>query len=436
MRPSTGLVLFVLSAPAAAQDLADEPAVTHPVWEELRRLRARVEVLEAQPGGAARAPQSVDLSDAELPSIQSVNHDHVLARPWYENIDLYGYAAFTYLDTGGTGTSKHGSFLVKEASLFLDAQMWEHISFFSETWLLRFPQNDAFIVGELYAKFDDLFARDGAGGIGVKVGRFEIPFGEDYLRWDANETPFITFSAADPYGIDEGVEAYGSVGGVHWIAALTNGSQGTGSDENSAKLVAAKLYGDPFGDLYLSASGLTMGAVERSALRFSGSAISPVGTGAASTAGVSPNNSVDAAGWELDGWIARSRRANVRLQVGQLYIDDDASAFDRDLTWFEIEPAYSLRDDLELVLRYSEIGTYEDDEGYIFSGKPVAQAETFGYDSSALRRVSAGARWTINPRLAAKVEVGHDWIDLIDASPSDAENEERLYFGFELVASF
>jgi hypothetical protein len=95
-----------------------------------------------------------------------------------------------------------------------------------------------------------------------------------------------------------------------------------------------------------------------------------------------------------------------------------------------------LTDELELVVRYSAIGTFDDDEGYLFRGKIAAQGEDLGYDSSALKRLAAGARWKVNPRVSAKVEVGHDWFDLIDASSLDAENDERLYVGFELVASF
>jgi hypothetical protein len=88
------------------------------------------------------------------------------------------------------------------------------------------------------------------------------------------------------------------------------------------------------------------------------------------------------------------------------------------------------------VLRYSEIGSFVDDDGYRFSGKPIAEAETLGFDTSSLRRLSAALRWFVNPHVAVKAEVGQDRIELIDVSPFDDENDERLYFGVELVASF
>lgn len=437
MSISVSLTLLFLAASASGQSLADDPQQSPLVQDELQRLRARVEALE-QGAGKPPAPQgtAIDLAEDETQTVQAARADHILARPWYANIDLRGYAAFSYLDSGGTGAVDDGSFLIREASLFLDAQVWTHASVVVETWILRFPSTDVFNVGELYLKLDSLFAHDGGPGLGAKFGRIEVPFGEDYLRWDADETPLITYSAADPYGIDEGAELFGAFGGVHWIAAVTNGASGSGKDDGPAKLLAGKVYGEPFEDLYLSGSIMSMGSTTKSAFRFGGSAVVPVGIGASSTLGVSPSDDVDTTAWELDARIAQTRRASIALQFGQAYVNDDVSAFDRDLTWFEILPSYRLRDDLELVLRYSQIGTSDSDEGYIFNGKPMAQAESFGFDTHSLQRVSAGVCWTINPHFAAKLEGGHDWIDLIDVSPLDAENDERLFFGLELVASF
>ncbi len=437
MRRYQWLAPWLVAASASAQELAEDPPPPPPLWEELLRLDARLDALEADPerqDGDAHAP--IDLSGAELASIPAPAHDHVLARAWYEKLTIRGYAALTYLDTGGVGTTEDGSFLVREASLFLDADVWERTTLFTEIWVTRYLYGDPFSLGELYLRFSGLLAAGEGPGLGVKVGRFEIPFGEDYLRWDATETPFIAFSAPDPYGIDEGVELYGALGPLRWIAAVTNGAGGSGSDDGPAKQVAAKLHGEPCGDLYLSASALSTGSTEKTALRLSGSALEPVGTDAPSTAGTSPSDEVSSVCWELDAWIARERRASLRLQLGRAHVNDESNAFDRELTWIQAEPALRLREDLELVLRYSAIGTYDDDEGYRFEGKPIADGETLGYDTSVLKRLAAALRWRANPYLAAKVEVGHDWVDLIDVSPFDEENDERLYFGVELVGAF
>jgi hypothetical protein len=443
MSPVSWIVaLSIMVGTVRAQELGgdEHPPVPSPVLDELRRLRARVDALENahSTGDAPMAQSSIDLSGEELTSIQSPAENHVLSRPWFENVDLSGYAAFTYLDTGGEGTSPDGSFLVKEASLFVDAEIWDRVFFHDETWIVRFPNSDQFMVGELYANMRNVFAAEEGDGLGLKVGRFELPFGEDYLRWDANETRWISFTAADPYGIDEGVEIYGALGGAHWFAAITIGSGGgNGSDDGPAKLGALKLYGNPGQDLYTSLSLLTTGSSTRTALRLSGTSLTPVGAGgAASALGASPSEQVDTSCWEVDARIAESRRVNVGLQFGQAFIDDDVSAFDRDLSWFTIEPCFRLTDKVELLLRYSEIGTDDSAEGYSFSGKPIAQGEDFGFDTHRLRRLSGGACWFVNPHVTGKLEVGHDWLDLIDASTLDAQDDERLYFGVELVVSF
>ena len=433
MRPV--LALLVLAPCVAAQELGDDPPAPTPVWEELLRLRARLDALEKQRGEGGQAePLSIDLS-GDGPPLQAADA-HVLARPWYENLRIGGYGALAYVDSGGTGTTKNGSFLVKEATLFFDAEVWERVFLFSEVWLARYQYGNGFSLGEFYLQFTDLLQRDGGDSLALKAGRFEIPFGEEYLRWDANETPLITFTAADPYGTDRGVQLYGSLGELHWITAVSNGSSGSGPDDSAGKSLCAKAYGEPIPDLYLSASVLGTGSTEVSALRISGSSITPVGAGGTSSAGTSPNDEVEALCWELDARIASSRAASLNLQLGQARIDDEDDAFDRDVLWFLVEPGIRLSDELELVLRWSEVGTYDDDEGYRFAGKILADGEAFGFDTSVLRRVSAGLRWTFNPHLAVKLEAGKDRIDLIDASTLDADNDERFFFGIEAVASF
>jgi len=428
---------WLLAASAAGQDLGeDEIEPPQPLPDSVRELERRIAELEAGRPAQELAASPIDLSGDELPSIEAAHHDHVLARPWFENVELGGYGAFTYLDTGGVGTAENGSFLVKEASLFVRAEVWERTFFSSETWMTRFPASSGFTVAELNLTFTDLFAKDGERGVGLKAGRFEIPFGEEYLRWDANETEFITFSAADPYGIDEGVELYGDLGEAHWIAAVTNGAGNNGADDSRSKLFAGKLYGAPRSDVYLSGSVLSNDDTGQSALRLSGHALAPVGTSGPSSAGSSPSRAVDATCWEVDCLLGGSRRASVDLQIGQAAIDDDVSAFDRDLSWWHVLPRVRLNDELTLLVRYSEIGTYDSDEGYLFSGKPIAKGEDLGYDTSVLRRLSGGLSWSVNPHVTAKFEIGRDSFDLIDVSPLDDEDDERLFFGFELVASY
>jgi hypothetical protein len=434
------LVAALLAGSAQAQDLADDPPGAPPVWQEIQRLRARLDALEARgaaEGDGAQAPSHVDLTDDELPSIRALNGDHVLSRPWYENVDLHGYAALSYIDTGGTGTLPDGSFLVQESSLFLEAQVWEEAFVFTEIFVARYlyDYGDQFTVGELYAQFPHLGGGEDGGGVGLKVGRVDLPFGEDYLRDDAPEAPLVSRAVTDAYGIDEGVLLYGRLGPVGWIGAVTDGSSSFTADDGPSKQLVAKLYGDPTPSTHLSASVLRTGSTEESAFKISGYYFRPVGAGYPSTAGASPSADVDTTAWELDGSVDLPA-GGCRLQLGGARVDDDDSTFDRDLTWFQIEPAVRIRDGVHLIVRYSQIGTGSSDEGYLLTGKILTEGQDFGYDTRRLRRLSAGLRWDVQPRIAVKVEVGHDWVDLIDASPFDEENDERLYFAVQIVASF
>jgi hypothetical protein len=423
MRAWPLLFLSLLAPEVSAQNLHDD-ALDEGSLEELRRLRARVEALEGRetvPGG-----HSIDLSGDELPALQA-STNHVLSRPWYENAELHGYGAMTYLDSGGTGTTPDGSFLIRESSLFLEMQLWEGITLFNEVWLRRYLFGNGITLGEIYLQHRDVFGLGPEHAIGLKAGRFEIPFGEDYLLWDAHESPLINFAAADPYGIDEGVELYGRVGPVGWIGALTNGGGGV-NDENPGKQGAVKLYGRPYRDVYLSGSVLSTGDTAGSDFRLSGNPLQPV-AGSSST-------SIEARLWELDVHVAEERPVSLALQYGSGTIDDEDDAFDRSLSWYSVMPRVHVRSDLEVVVRLSAIGTFDGDEGYRFSGKHVADAQTLGFDTRSLTRLSTGLCWKINPNLALKVEVGKDRIELVNGSVLDEENDERMFFGVELVGSF
>jgi hypothetical protein len=125
------------------------------------------------------------------------------------------------------------------------------------------------------------------------------------------------------------------------------------------------------------------------------------------------------------------------VNLGGAYQDDNESKFDRNFYWLSVESLLRITGKKYLVIRYSEIGTYNDSEGFHFDGKTIAGANiAFGYDTKRFRRVGFGLGWTPHPRLKVKVEVGQDWFDLIERSPLDTRNSQRSFFGVETVVSF
>jgi hypothetical protein len=379
---------------------------------------------------------AIDLSGEELPALPGEGSDAPW-QSWLERISLWGYGAAAYADTGGTGAHPDGAFLVPDATLFLEALVTARSSFFLELLLERNNsiEYESVDIGELYLRFRDVLGEEGEDRLGVKAGRFDVPFGEDYLRFDSVDNPLITNSAAFPYAIDEGLLAHGELGGLGWITSVSNGSQDSSSSDGPAKSFALKLYGEPLEGLYLSASGLTTGEVHQSALLLSGYYLSAVGCYGPSTVGTSPSDTVKAHLWEADAALG-GERWQLRGGFGQAFLDDEVSFFDRDISWFEVEPLFRITPQVYVAARYSAIGTSSDDEGYRFDGAFTGGGDELGYDTHRLWRVSLALGWTPNPNLTFKLEAGRDGFDLIDGSPFEAENDERTYFGGEIVLAF
>ncbi len=436
----------LLSVPTVApRDGDDEETAidVETLLSEIEALRERLAELEATVARdrAEEPPDSgyIDLSDDEHLSLGDLLSDDVGARAWYDRITLSGFGAAGYLDSGSVGTQPDGSFFIDSAEIHIDAEIWENVSFFTEFWLTSFfyDYDGAPITGEVYARLRNPFGSEDGKGIGMKIGRFDVPFGEEYLWWDPNKNPLILHSAAQPYGKDEGVLVYGAAKGVDWTLAAMNGNAARSMDDQPGKAFALKLAGDPSDRLYLSASGLVTGDTGASGIRMSGQPLFPVGGGGfGSTLGASPSDAVDTILYQADAIAEPTERTSVALTYGHAELDDDVDAFDRDLTWFMVEPAYRLTDELFATARYSEYGTYDDDEGYLLDGKITAFGRGLGFDASRLQRLSVGLGWTPNPFTILKAEVGKDRFELIDVSPLDARNDDRLYVAFQIVVSF
>ncbi len=406
---------------------------------ELDALRQRVEELERQ--DRAPAAESVDLGDRQLSSISGTAAQDPLSRAWYESLDLWGFGAVGFLDTGDAGTRPDGGFLIQEASLFVEAHAWEDVSFFYEVQTNRLGQDSSKYVrtGEVYAHVRNLWSDDDGNSLGLKAGRIDIPFGEEYLWQDATDNPLISNSAGYPYGFDEGLLLYGSYSGVGWVTSITDGTDGRSIEDDPAKALTAKLYGNPCEDLYLSASFMKNGDAGESAFEFAGSHFVPVGSGAGqpSTLGDSPSTKVDATLFELDARWRLLEQGSLDLSFGRAQVDDPVDAFDRDLTWFAVQPRWDFSSAFYAVARWSEIGTYDDDEGYHFDGKTLADGNAaFGFDARRLQRISVGVGWRPNPHTQVKLEVGRDRFEVIDASPLQPSADDRVFIGMQLVVWF
>ena len=443
MKSSIALVLlFSLARATIAQEGAGHLANETEILAEIEALKEQVGLLQRQlaPPDSAAGGDAVDLSGEELPSLyEEVAATHVLARPWYQNIDISGFGAVWLVDSGKDGTRPHPGFVIKESSLFVEAEAWEEVSFFFEiqTNGLQRDHSASVRTGEVYAHFRNVLKKWGDDLLGLKVGRVDIPFGEEYLWQDAPDNPLISNSAAYPWLWDEGIVLYGRFRGIGWVASVMDGTLARSQEDGPDKAVIAKVYGKPREPLYLSASLMRNGDTTRGALLLGGSLFQPVGAGGASSVGSSPSEKVDALLGEVDAKYRISEKAALELSLGRALVNDQEDAFDRDLTWFLMQPRYNFTENVHAVLRYSEIGTYDSGQGYRIGGEFLAGGnEAFGYDARRLQRFAAGLGWRLNFHTMVKLEVGRDWFEVIDSSPFDPGGDDRKVFALELAVSF
>ncbi len=437
---ATLLALSALMAPFPRTAAADDGAAA---------AKTRTEPADTRTEPADTAPEvpaPVDLRDDPLPSLvaePAPGEDGI--SPWYDRLDITGFAAAGFLDSGPAGDRPEGGFAVKESALFLEADVWEGTSVFFEVQVNPLLQDARiqFQTGEVYAAFRDVWRSDRGDRLGFKVGRIDIPFGEEYLWDDTQDNPLISHSVGFPWLTDEGVAAFGRLRGVGWVAAITDGTMERSVDENVSKALNLKLFGRPWRPLYLSASAMKNDETSGSALYLGETCFQPVGApvhgrDVTSTAGFSPSERVEASLYEVTATVSGPNASELWLTLGQAWVDDAEDTYDRSLTWFTVQARTNLPGHRAYVAaRHSEFGTYDADEGYQIGGGFLTDGRrAFGYDTRRLGRTSAGFGWIVNPRVTMRVEVGRDRFELIDASPLEPDNGDRTFTAAEMVVTF
>jgi hypothetical protein len=397
--------------------------------------RAVVALAAVMGGVAAQDPApapTVDLSGDSYASIHAIGGSGD-TRDWFQRVELRGFVAGAYVHTESRSKWPGGAFVVDQASLFLDADVRDDIGVVLELKFDELPLT-TFRTGETYIDLRRVAAWDD-GKLGVKIGRFDLPFGEYYLLQHAPDNPLVSYPVAMPYGYDEGVEAYGSWRRLQFVGAITEGHQERDGSQETAPAVTVRVGAELGRGIYTSASYMHVRDTARSALCFSGTFLTPVGMGAPSALGVSPSPSVRADLGVVDLRWQPTDTVRLRASVGHGRLDDAADAFDRDFTWFVFEPSWRPCPALELVGRWSEVGTYDDGEGLRFEGRQFANGSAdMGFDLSRLRRLSFGVGWQVATGVAAKLEVGIDHLEAIDASPFS--DDDRAFVAAQVVAWF
>ena len=284
-------------------------------------------------------------------------------------------------------------------------------------------------VGSLYVRFDGL---GGLEALHLKLGRFLVPFGEEYLRQSESrpENPLLDVSVAAPYGWDEGLLLFGPLlgGGLDYYLSVTNGDSGFNQNSSGDLQVTGKLDVHPFPWLLGSLSALSIGRLGNDAqpgvesLEWSGH--NPRAFGAASSvpnfqSGVQvpddPTNRLGRVGaWEADLVFQDPTLGKLRLAVGAVGIRSaDDAAYDRRLRYGIAEGVLEARvfsaelDALYFAARASAIGTGSSEKGYLLGD--YAGGSALGYNTRTLTQGSLGGGYRFSSRIVLKGE--YSWSD-------------------------
>lgn len=400
------LVRLVLAGFASASLMG--PAVGQaPSAEEIRALVEQNRRLQERLEGQQRQIDSLLARLTELEGAASSRRAGATQRGSEGQVRLSAEVSVAYFDSGPEGNFPNAEFRVDDAKVHLEAPVWRDTYVWAELELTTREVNDEFFhVGELYLDVERL-AEFEHGALNLRVGRFFLPFGEEYQFRSALTNPLISHSASDIWGIDEGIQAYGSIGRVSYNLAITNGGHKTLRDFNSDKALIGRIGFDASPRLRLSASAMRTGDLDSindplSEVWFGNAFFRPLG-------GATTTRTYSAQLQELDA-VWRHSNGHVRAMAGWATFEEERTSGhdERDLRYYSIELDQRVAGDLHGALRYSGI---EAPDGYPIAGQ--ADDGRYFYNPFALfarevERITAGLRYKFSDPLVWKIEYSRE----------------------------
>ena len=438
------LALLGLCAGAArADEKTGRDAELDQLYDELGKLEKRISDMENQKPGVGASG----------------------AGAWAERIRLSGSSSLAYLQGQQDGLFNHGTVHVYDLRLFLDADLARDIELgdaklfrdagFAFEWNLERVGMLANNLGEVYV---DLRGLGDSDALNLQFGRFQIPFGENYLRFSRGKytDPFIALSAPPPWFWDEGVKLWGKLfeGKASYAFSLTDGENAVNYVPNGSQQLSLKLAIDPWEWLHLSLSGLSTGSV--------GSATSPAvasiwlgesiirNLGAGSTAPIFDHGAIVPTGPnKLHGVrmlggdaIFKLPDARLWLSYGGAQIDSSGgSLYDRDLIYWLAELMVQMRlisprlAPAYVAFRASGLGTYSNEEGYLLDFRNGA----VGYNMSQLETYALVVGLPLGDYLTLKTQYAFQHIGLVRGVTSQSVKNAAAhpnFFGMELGVHF
>jgi hypothetical protein len=336
-------------------------------------------------------------------------------------VSISGEGGVSFFKTGPQGFAPESQFRVDEARLFIESPIWKETYFYGELDLATWENDNLNAqLGELYLDFQDvsqLWGRDNQ--LNFRAGRMYIPFGEEYLyRYDIDNV-LISRSLPDLWGVDPGVEFYGSLGKFNYVLAVQNGSGANGvQDFNGDKSVAGRISYDPNGWLHFSLSGMRTGDLNAqqdviSALWFGNGFFRSLGSPATTLFHVELAEGDVSANWS--GGFVRAFGGYAR------YSDNDPTADNaRNVFYYSVEATQDLTQKFYTAARFSQI--IAADKGFPIVGYGNFNTYFFNVLSTDLWRLSLDLGYRFSKQLVIKVEYSFERGAELGGVPRDQEN--------------
>lgn len=454
------LVSLAALAPAANVRAASE----EDLLEIIHGLERRVEQLEIrrEDEGAQPYPDPV--------AREAVPQSYESGGSWADRVRLSGSANTGFYGGEsnaviGEGEFGKDAFLIGDARFFVEAELGRDvrvgeidiardIGFLFEWNLVRIADLDN-DVGELYADFQGMGGSEWAN---LQVGRFQIPVGENYLRFSQgyHDNPFISNTIGGPWFWDEGLRAYGRAGIFGWVASVSDGETDFNFDPNGDKQVTLKLFADPTPWLHVSLSGLRSGTLGSSGDRASGalwlgeSWARPIGAGSDLPNFIDGVDVPDGPNKLSDSWLGGGDVilhfediARIWFGGGWYGIDSTgASLYDSDLYYwiaeFLLEGAVAapVLSPFYLGLRANGLGTYDSNRGYLLDFR---LADTVGWNAKSFEAYSVVLGWRMTDGVTLRAEYSLRDIGLVhgivDGEIRRAAEDQDVY-GIEIGVDF
>jgi len=407
----------------------------HAAPSELDELRAQIEAQRVIIEKLSERLERLESNESESRAQPEVR-GYIAER----ELHLTGEGAMGFYSTGDAGQHPNNEFLLDEARAYVEARVMPDTYFFAELNMMTREKsreknshrgNINMNIGELYVDFENvrqLFG--GSGGPTFRVGRFEIPFGEEYMRRDAMKNPLVTHSLADFWGIDEGIELYGSVGAVSYLVALQNGGHAVGRDFESDKSITVRLGVDPTSNLHLGASYMTTGDLTNIQSRVDTDRLGELWFG---NYWISDAGTADTV-FSSSFWLGEGRvslgNGHLAFLYGQgLYEDNGEGDTDIEFDYYTLEVVQPFTEKAYGALRWSGI---ESDEGYYLVGLGNEDLNLEpDQKTTELQQLSLGLGYRLSESLILKGE--YAWIrgDILEGGRRDDENMFTLQLAYK-----